>query len=150
METDHNPTMETDMNMLDDIIRRVRNLTPDQQKEVLEILKGLQAGKQRDYARLEAETDIDVVVGDRVIQTDARDISASGIYINTSGKFEINKSVRVVFSVPGIDKPFKLQGMIVRVEQDGLAIKFKNITPYFKKILDDVIWESKHSDDDFS
>ena len=146
----HNPRIGTDMNMLDDIIKRVRNLTPDHQKEVLEILKGLQSGKQRDYARLEAKADIDVVVGDRVIQTDARDISASGIYINTSGKFEINKSVRVVFSVPGIDRPFKLQGMIVRVEQDGLAIKFKNITPYFKKILDDVIWESKQLNDDFS
>ncbi len=142
--------VETDMKMLDEIIKRVRNLTHDQQKEMLEILKGLQAGKQRDYPRLEAKTDIDVVVGDRVIQTDARDISASGIYINTSGKFEINKSVRVVFSVPGIDKPFKLQGMIVRVEQDGLAIKFKNITPYFKKILDDIIWESNNPDDNFS
>ena len=142
--------VETDMKMLDEIIKRVRNLTHDQQKEMLEILKGLQAGKQRDYQRLESKTNIDVVVGDRVIQTDARDISASGIYINTSGKFEINKSVRVVFSVPGIDKPFKLQGMIVRVEQDGLAIKFKNITPYFKKILDDIIWESNNPDDNFS
>lgn len=138
------------MNMLDEIIRRVKNLTEDQQKEMLETLQGMQAGKLRDYPRMETRTDIDVVVGDRVIQTDARDISASGIYINTSGKFEINKNVRVVFSVPGIDKPFKLTGNIIRVEQDGLAIKFKNITPYFKKILDDAIWEHKNSDDDFS
>jgi len=142
--------MEIDMKMQDEIIKRVRDLTEDQQKEILEILKTWQAGKQRDYQRLEKKTDIDVVVGDRVIQTDIKDISASGIYINTSGKFETNKSVRVVFSVPGIDRPFKLKGMIVRVEQDGLAIKFKNITPYFKNLLDDVIWENKNSDDNFS
>ncbi len=142
--------METDMKMLDEIIKRVRNITQDQQKEILEILKTWQAGKQRDFQRMETKVVIDVVVGDRVIQTDARDISASGIFINTSGKFETNKSVRVVFSVPGYDKPFKLQGMIVRVEKHGLAIKFENITPYFKKVLDDVIWENKNSDDNFS
>ncbi len=147
---DNKPTMDIDMKMLDEIIKRVRNLTQDQQKEILEILKTWQAGKQREHQRLKSRVDIDVVVGDRIIQTDARDISASGIFINTSGKFETNKSVRVVFSVPGFDKPFKLQGMIVRVEKNGLAIKFENITPYFKKILDDVIWENKNQDDIFS
>jgi len=138
------------MKMLDEIIKRVRNLTDNQQKEILQILKTWQTGKQREYQRLETRADIDVLVGDRIIQTDAKDISASGIYINTSGKFETDRSVRVVFSVPGYDKPFKLQGKIVRVEQNGMAIKFENITPYFKEILDDVIWENKKSNDDFS
>jgi hypothetical protein len=145
-----NQPTDTDMKMLDEIIKRVRNLTDNQQKEILQILKTWQTGKQREYQRLETRADIDVLVGDRIIQTDAKDISASGIYINTSGKFETDRSVRVVFSVPGYDKPFKLQGKIVRVEQNGMAIKFENITPYFKEILDDVIWENKKSNDDFS
>jgi hypothetical protein len=139
--------MEIHMKMLDEIIKRVHNLNPDQQEEILEILKTWQAGKQRDYKRLDAKIDIDVAVGDRVIQTNAKDISASGIFINTSGKFESNQKVRVVFSVPGSNRPFKLEGMIVRVEQNGMAIKFERITPYFKKILDDVIWNPDNSDD---
>lgn len=139
--------MKTHTNMLDEIIKRVRNLTDDQQKEILKIIKTWQTGKQRDYQRLNTKTDVDMVVGDRVIQTDTQDISASGIFINASGKFETNKDVRVVFSVPGKDTPFKLQGKIVRVEQNGIAIKFKSITPYFKKILDDVIWENKKSEE---
>ncbi|MDM8537725.1 PilZ domain-containing protein [Desulfobacterales bacterium HSG17] len=137
------------MKMLDEIIKRVRNLKSEQQEEILEILKTLQSGKQRDYPRLDTNVDIDVVIGDRVIQTDAKDISAGGIYINTSGKFEANKNVRVVFTIPGSDKPFKLEGMIVRVEQNGIAIKFSNITPYFKKMLDDIIWTDKDSDGGF-
>jgi len=143
-----NPTMDTDMKMQDEIIKRVRNLSHDQKKEILEILKIWQSGKQREYKRLSTTTNIDVVVGDRVIQTDAMDISAGGVFINVSGQFEVNKHVRVVFSVPGYDKPFKLQGKIVRVEQTGIAIKFEDITPYFKKILDNVIWENERSDDD--
>lgn len=135
--------MEINMEMLEEIIRRVRNLTPDQQREILKSLKTLQTGKQRAFQRLKTRTDIDVVVGNRVIQTDAVDVSAGGIYINASGKFNINESVRIVFSVPGHDKPFKLQGVIARVGEDGVAIKFQNITPYFKKILDHAIWENK-------
>lgn len=136
--------------MLDEIINRVRNLNQDQQKEILEILKTWQVGKQREYQRLKAKSDIDVVVGNRVIQTDTSDISASGIYINTERKFETNKTVRIVFSIPGIDKSFKLKGMIVRVEKSGIAIEFENITPYFRKILDNIIWESKKQENDFS
>jgi hypothetical protein len=45
--------------------------------------------------------------------------------------------------VPGSPKPFKHQGSIARVEETGIAIQFENITPYFKEILDDVIWENK-------
>ncbi|MBT3387838.1 MAG: PilZ domain-containing protein [Desulfobacula sp.] len=136
--------------MLDEIINRVRNLTQDQQKEILEILKTWQIGKQREYQRLKAKSDIDVELGNRVIQTDTSDISASGIYINTEGKFETDKTVRIVFSIPGIDKSFKLKGIIVRVEKSGVAIQFENITPYFRKILDNIIWESNKQGNDFT
>lgn len=142
--------MDTDMKIQDEIIKRVHNLSHDQQKEILEILKIWQTGKQRDYKRLRSKTDIDVVVGNRVIQTDTKDISAGGIFINVTGQFETHKRVRVVFSVPGYDKPFKLQGKIVRVEKTGIAIEFEKVTPYFKKILDSVIWENENPDDDLS
>ncbi len=134
--------MEADMKLQDEIIKRVRNLTKEKQEEILEILKSWQAGKQREYQRLQTKTDIDVLVENKVVRAQTSDISASGLFINASGKFEAHKSVRVVFTVPGYNKPFKLQGSIVRVEENGLAIKFENITPYFKKILDDVIWEN--------
>lgn len=133
------------MTALDEIIRRVKNLDSEQQEDILNMLRDWQAGKQREYPRRETSAEIDVVVGNRVIQTTTRDMSASGIFINTSGRFETDKTVRIVFSVPGYDKPFKLEGMIVRVEENGLAIKFENITPYFKQILDDAIWENQKS-----
>ena len=131
------------MEILEEIIKRVRNLNSYQQEDILEILKSWQTGRQRDYPRLDTKVDIDVAVGDRVVQTDAKDISASGIFINTSGKFKAKEKVRVVFNVPGIDKPFKLGGTIVRVEQNGMAIKFNQSTPDFKQNLNDVIWEDK-------
>ena len=149
MKQDHKLSMGIHMKLLDEISKRVRNLNLDQQEEILGILKNWQTGRQRGYPRLDTKVNIDIVVGDRVIQTDAKDISASGIFINTSGKFKVNEKARVVISVPGIDKPFKLGGMIVRVEQNGMAIKFEKITPYFKKMLDEMIWRSKNPDGNF-
>ncbi len=131
------------MKIEEEIIKRVRNLTQEQQEEVLEMLRTWQSGKQREYQRLETRANIDVVIGDTLIQSDSRDISASGLFVNTSGTFETDKDVRVVFSIPGVEKPFKLQGSVVRAEHTGVAIKFENLTPYFKKILDDVIWANK-------
>lgn len=140
--------MGADVKIIDEIIRKVRNLNEDQQKEILETLKIYQAGKEREYHRLKTRADIDAVVGDRVIQTNTADISAGGVFINTKGNFKPNISARVVFSVPGFDTPFKLKGNIVRVEENGIAIKFDNVTPYFKKFLDDAIYESMSLEDD--
>lgn len=131
------------MKILDEIIKRVYNLTDDQQKEVLESLQSLQKSQQREAPRLRERIDIDAVVDGKVVQSDTRDISAGGVFINTVDTFEIDKSAKVVFTVSGDKKSFKLQGHIVRVDEDGIAIKFKNITPYYQKILEDLIWEKK-------
>lgn len=139
---------DADKKTLNEIIRRVHNLDGEQKNEILNILESWQTGPQREYQRLAAQTGVDIVVGDSLIKTTAKDLSASGIYINTSGKFTANKDVRIVFSVPGYEKPFKLHGSIVRVEQNGMAVRFEKITPYFKQILDDVIWENKDPDKD--
>ncbi len=130
------------MKILDEIINRVHNLSQEQQKRVLKNLRSLQEGEKRRYQRLNINSDIDAVVGYRVIQSDTQDISASGVYIRTTGKFEINKGARVVFAVPGYDTPFKLSGKSVRSDRKGVAIEFEDMTPYVKANLDEAIWKA--------
>ncbi len=129
--------------MIDEIIRRVHNLTPEQQKDTLEHLKSIQASGSRRHLRRETTIEIDAVVGDRLIQSDIRNISGSGVFINTKEKIDPDNGVRVVFLFPGQDRPFKLQGRITRVEKAGIAIQFEEVSPYFQKILDGVIWKKK-------
>jgi hypothetical protein len=140
--------MDVTMNYLDEINKRVKNLSLEKQKEILEILTSWQTGSQREYQRFAMSTEIDVLIGDKVIQTNLRNISASGVFIKTSRKVDVKKDVKVVFSIPGSDKPFKLEGKVVRSDQNGLAVEFKKITPYFKKILDDTIWHYQENIDD--
>jgi hypothetical protein len=130
------------MKLQDEIINRVCNLSEDQQRQLLNILKTWQTGKQRAYQRLKIQSDVNVLIDDKVIKTNTLDISASGIYIDASGAIDTDKSVRVVFSIPGRDKPYKLDGTVVRVDENGMAIKFESVTPYFKEILDSAIWKN--------
>lgn len=140
--------MEAAMNLLEEIVKRVESLTPEQQEKMLTILKEWQQEKHREFQRRQTKAQVDVAGKHRVVQTDMRDVSASGIYINTSGKFDTHEQVKIVFSIPGYNKPFKLNGTIVRVEQHGMAIKFREITPYFKSILDEAIWKGSSGPDE--
>lgn len=128
------------MNTVDEIIKRVDNLSTEQLNKMLSILKSWESESHREYQRMSTQINIDVAIGNRVIQSSAENVSASGIYLRTTGKFSHDEKVRVVFTIPGFDKPFKLEGKVVRVEKEGLAIQFEKITPYFKKMLDAVIW----------
>ncbi len=121
----------------------MHQLTLDQQKQVLQKLQSLQEGEKRRYQRLSTDVDVDAVVGDRLIQSNTRDLSASGVYIRTTEKFETEKGARVVFAIPSHDTPFKIEGKIARTEQHGIAIKFEDRNPYFNRILDDAIWKTK-------
>lgn len=133
--------MEQNSKTLDKIIKKVNRLSMLQQQELLEILESWSQGENREFKRLETNAEMDVVIEDRYFRTQAKDISAGGVFINASGTFELETAVRVVFSFPGQDKPFKLSGKIVRIEKSGIGIEFEKISPYFKKILDDAIWK---------
>ncbi len=131
------------MRMLDEIIDGVQNLTYDQQKKIWMDLQSLQEGEKRRYQRRMINTHIDAVVGDRVIQSDIRDISGSGVYIRTTQKLEPGKGAQVVFMIPNHKTPLKLKGKLIRTEPSGIAIKFEGQNPYLNRILDDVIWQTK-------
>jgi len=132
--------------LIDEIIKRIHSLTHEQQKDVMEYLKSLQKDGQRRYSRLSTRFRIDAVIDDnKVVQTDTRDISASGVFINTNMQFKTGKSAIVVVSMPKRNSPMRLHGKITRIEKSGMAIKFDNVSPYFEKILDDAIWKSEET-----
>lgn len=131
------------MKMSDEIIKMVHNLTYDQQKKVWMDLQSLQEGEKRRYQRRMINADIDAVVGDRIIQSDTRDISASGVYIRTTQNLEPGKGAQVVFMIPNHKTPLKLKGKLIRTEASGIVIKFKDQSPYSNRILDEVIWQTK-------
>lgn len=145
------------MKIIDEIVKRVQELNPDQKNEIiksiqelnpdqtkifLQGLRCLQGHRKREYQRLTQKIEVDAVVGNRVLQAETKNISAGGMYITTSGKFEIDKPVRLIFIIPNSGPIFKLKGKIVRVETDGIGIKFEKMSPLSKQILDKLLWKT--------
>ncbi len=95
--------------------------------------------EQRRYKRFKASLDVDAFVGDKIVQSRTRDICSNGIFINTLVKPKIGEDACVVFSLPRQDgpKPVRLYGRSVRIEQKGIAIQFKKMSPYFKDIFEE-------------
>lgn len=128
------------MDLAEEINQRVQDLPEKLQAVLLKIIKSWESGKKREYQRKKTPKDIDVLIGDRVLQTNMGNISASGVYIKTRERIDVDKNVKVVFTLAGSEKPFKLEGVVVRSDESGVAVEFKKVTSYFKCILDDAIW----------
>lgn len=119
--------------MLDEITRQASVLTEEQQQEVLDYIHTIR--DNRTYPRVQKRIDIDVLIEDRVVQSDARDISACGVFVKTNLKADLGKPAKVVFSIPGQKMPFKLNGRVVRTEEGGIAICFTDMTTYVRQSL---------------
>jgi len=97
--------------ILNKITEKARNLTKEQQEDVLKYIQSLY--EPREYPRSSQRVEIDAVIGDKVIQSDTRDISTGGAFVNNNAILELSSAARVVFSIPGQSRPFKLQSKVV-------------------------------------
>ena len=121
--------------MLNEIMERLQQLTEEQQKDVLEYVTGLSLNAKRDYPRKKIRLAIDVLSGDEGLRTESRDISPSGVFINSEKTFEKGVDIQMAFSVPGQGEAFKLSGVVARVESAGMAVRFKNLEPQAREAL---------------
>ncbi len=116
-------------------------MSPSQQKEVLDLVMSLQTLDKREFERKDMETDIDIAVDDQVVQTTTLNISASGVYAYTRRSFEPGQKVRMVLNLKGPAHPLKLTGEIVRVDESGIGIEFKDVNVYLKQFIDSLLKE---------
>lgn len=123
--------------LLNEIFSKVRFLTEDLQRDVLAYIDNIK--EPRSYSRVNKPIEVDVVIGDKIIQANAGNLSASGIFI----KFRINPDIgapaKIVFSLPGQERPFKLDGTVVRTAPDGIGLRFSGMACYAQEHLDNIL-----------
>ncbi len=105
---------------------------------ILEELKELVLGK-REHPRKPCVMATDYVMDDRAYRNFVKDISESGVYVQTSQTFEIGDQIIQSFSLSDKQIPFKFTGEIVRLNKDGVGIRFKNLTQYQRDILRSIL-----------
>jgi hypothetical protein len=116
----------------------VMDLNQNHKVSLLDELNELVLGK-REHPRKSCVMATDYVVDDRAYRNFVKDISESGVYVQTSQAFEIGDQIIQSFSLSDKQIPFKFTGEIVRLNKDGVGIRFKNLTQYQRDILRSIL-----------
>jgi len=126
-----------DDELLDEIMSQARSLTQDLQRDVLGYILNLK--EPRSYPRVTIPIEMDVAINDKVIQTNAENLSATGVLIKSRMKPEIGIPAKIVFSLPAQNRPFKLSGTVVRTDSGGIGIYFSEMTSYVREHLNNLL-----------
>ncbi len=107
------------------LFRLLNDMSDEEMRQLLKELEERQNKKQRKYSRKGFLTLIDYNVGDRSYKDFIQDISGSGVFIKTSQTFSVGQTISMTFMFPDNQKPFRINGEIIRIREDGIGVKFK-------------------------
>jgi len=121
------------------LITLVTNMSEEEQKSLLKELEGKNLKKTRKHPRKSFTISVDYVAQDRVYRDMIQSISASGLFIETRKPFLVGQEIRLVLTLPGYDRPIKLNCQVVRTNQQGVGVTFKQVTPYMEELLKKIV-----------
>jgi len=97
-------------------------------EEMWQLLKDLEAGEhkeQRKYSRKDFFNIIDYIVEGRYYRDFIHNISESGLFFKPSHTFSVGQTIQITFMSPDNQRPFRINGEIVRSNTHGVGVKFK-------------------------
>lgn len=99
----------------------------------------------REYPRLACYLQVDFAAGGKAYRSCIRDISASGVFIETGDSFKPGQEIALCFTLSESDEmlPFKLKGTVTRLYPDGIGVRYVNMSHYQRDIINALI-EKKH------
>jgi len=88
----------------------------------------------RNYPRKPTKIEANIIVWDSTLSKTSthkisfkesiQNISEGGVFIETAYPFRINKRLSLIFSLPGVKDSINIKGKIVRVDHQGIGVKF--------------------------
>ncbi len=122
------------------LIQAVTKLSPQRKKMLEELLDEWERLDYREHSRIPCFLPVDYSTTDRVYQDFINNLSNGGVFIETTAAFEEGQALSLIFTVPTLQKSFKISGTVVRAEPDGIGVKFsKKLTPYQKELIHSAI-----------
>ena len=105
--------------------------------EMLRLLKDLekwQKSKNEKRKHPRKSTLIDITYSSdqrRIFEDFVRNISAGGLFIETNLLSELGQKLTMTFSHPSSGDPIKVLGKVIRVDSEGIGVKFNKLLSEF-------------------
>jgi Tfp pilus assembly protein PilZ len=107
------------------IFEIINGMSEGEMQQLLKELEEGRIGNRRQCDRKDFFRIIDYTVSDQYYRDFIQDISETGLFIKTSQTFSVGQTISMTFISPDGQKPFKINGEIVRIKNDGVGVKFK-------------------------
>jgi Tfp pilus assembly protein PilZ len=134
METSNNKVKKyniTIKKLFDGILK----LSQEQQTQVMIYVEELLAENKRISVRKACNIPISYATQNRIYSDNIADISKSGLLIETKRPLNVGEKIVLSFNMQGYDRAFKIKGNIVRSNQQGIGVEFKEVNPYIAEML---------------
>ena len=113
----------------------ILKLSQEQQTQVMIYVEELLAENKRISVRKACKIPISYATQNRIYSDNIADISKSGLFIETKRPLDVGEEIVLSFNMHGYDRPFKIKGNIVRSNQQGIGVEFKEVNPYIAEML---------------
>lgn len=98
----------------------------------------------REYPRLDCFIMVDFAASGKAYRGMIRDISAGGVFIETSEKLDRGQHIALCFTLDqsNASLPFKIAGRVTRLFNNGIGVQYENVTNYQQEIINSLVSKS--------
>jgi len=127
---------------MDRLFEIIAAMSEKQRKQLLDDLECQKIKKTRKHPRRECVFIVHYAAKGQNHQDLTRDISAEGIFIETTEPFSVGDKIFLTISYANAPRPFKVEGEVARVVSEGIGLKFKKVSPVQKQMINLIIEKS--------
>lgn len=119
----------------------IQQLDKDGLLEALRLINHPELRWVREYPRLDCYLLVDFAAEGRAYRGIIRDISAGGVFIETTESIKEGQNIALCYTLSKSDSvlPFKIKGRVTRVFPNGIGVQYENITHYQQEIINSLI-----------
>jgi len=123
----------------DRLFEIISDMSEKERKELLDDLEKRKTKKIRKHPREERLITVNYVSKGRAYQNFIQDISTEGAFIETREPFTVGDNLLLTISYSKEQRPFKIEGEIVRIDPKGVGIKFKKVSQVQEELINSII-----------
>jgi Tfp pilus assembly protein PilZ len=103
----------------------IEKMSKEEQQALLGELEEKLFKRKRKHERKPFVTTLDYSTDSGSYRDYIKDISVGGLFIETGTSFSVGEETSMTLLLPEYEKKIKIQGEIVRIEEQGIGVKFK-------------------------
>lgn len=112
------------------IVEIINDMSDAEMRQLLTDLESWRKSKNEKRKHSRKPTLMDITYSSdqrRIFEDFVRNISAGGLYIETNLVSELGQKLTMTFSHPDSGEPVKVLGKIIRVDSEGIGVKFNKL-----------------------